>query len=93
MFSISMCGGACHRRKASGLLTITSFILSGRGNSHLNNQHQLQHQRHNNKIKLEKQEEEEDEEGIDQPDSLYCSESLEEDDALMEFRRKIESDA
>ena len=38
-------------------------------------------------------EEEEDEEGIDQPDSLYCSESIEEVDGLQEFRRKIESDA
>ena len=36
---------------------------------------------------------EEDEEGIDQPDSLYCSESIEEVDGLQEFRRKIESDA
>ena len=41
----------------------------------------------------EEDEEEEDEEGVDQPDSLYCSESIEEVDGLMEFRRKIESDA
>ena len=72
--------------------------MSGRGNSHLNN-HQLQakiNEEQKAKIKEEKEEEmdeEEDEEGIDQPDSLYCSESIEEVDGLMEFRRKIESDA
>ena len=62
--------------------------MLGRGNSHLNQRQELQ-------IKQEKQEkeEEEDEEGVDQPDSLYCTESIEEADGLMEFRRKIESDA
>ena len=72
-------------------MTITGFILSGRGISQLNNPHQP----HHNKIKLEQEEreEDEDEEGVDQPDSLYCSESIEEVDGLLEFRRKIESDA
>lgn len=58
--------------------------MSGRGISQLNNPHQLEQ---------EEREEDEDEEGVDQPDSLYCSESIEEVDGLMEFRRKIESDA
>ena len=59
--------------------------MSGRGNSHLNQRPEL-------KIKQER-EEDSDEEGVDQPDSLYCTENIEEVDGLMEFRRKIESDA
>ena len=75
--------------------------MSGRGNSHLNNQIKIKQehpgvkQEHQTKVKQEKDEvdEEEDEEGVDQPDSLYCSETIEEVDGLMEFQRKIESDA
>ena len=43
----------------------------------------------------EEEEEEEDDEGVDQPDSLYCHESIEDTDdvdGLLEFKRKIESD-
>jgi len=82
----------------SGTIVLPPRPPLGRGNSHLNN-HQLQakiKEEQKAKIKEEKEEEmdeEEDEEGIDQPDSLYCSESIEEVDGLMEFRRKIESDA
>ena len=84
-------------RISANFIIDNNNILSGRGNSHLNNQ-QLQakvKQEQRAKVKDEKEEidEEEDEEGIDQPDSLYCSESIEEVDGLMEFRRKIESDA
>ena len=57
------------------------FIIPGRGNSQT-------------PVETE-EDQEEDEEGIDQPDSLYCHETIEESDevdGLLEFQRKIESD-
>ena len=70
-------------------MALTHLLLSGRGNSQTNNQQDK------NRIKQEEEDDDDDDEGIDQPDSLYCTESIgdsDEVDGLLEFQRKIESD-
>ena len=55
----------------------------------------MNNQESKTQVKVEEEEEDEDDEGVDQPDSLYCHESIEDTDdvdGLLEFKRKIESD-